>query len=87
MKDENVHGLDFMVVRVITRRCAPRPFGAALRAFNLAGGELVEPGLGIIRANSALVGAGGTSNLLFLLSKIVLWWPAMTHAIAQKLAQ
>jgi len=29
--------------RGTTRRCAPRPFGAALRAFNLACGQVVEP--------------------------------------------
>src|SRR5271165_3698613 len=33
----------------ITRRYAPRPFGAALRAFNLACGQVVELGLVVCR--------------------------------------
>ncbi len=34
---------DYGGERGTTRRCAPRPFGAALRAFNPACGQVVEP--------------------------------------------
>ena len=35
----------FGAAKRITRRCAPRPFGGALRVLNFASGEVVDPAL------------------------------------------